>query len=128
MTTTVTRHSGERDLLQAAFHSFDQAAHTLQQSYSTLTARVEQMDLELAHSNDALRQQLRDNEAMRMHLDGILESLSTGVLVLDDAGVITRSNVPAGELLGVACAGTGRGGFHYQAEDRSAGRHGGGGA
>jgi len=104
MTTITTRRSGERDLLQAAFHSFDQAAHTLQQSYSTLTARVEQMDLELAHSNDALRQQLRDNEAMRMHLDGILESLSTGVLVLDDAGIITRSNAPAGELLGVACA------------------------
>lgn len=104
MTTTTTWHPGERDLLQAAFHSFDQAAHTLQQSYSTLTARVEQMDLELAHSNDALRRQLRENEAMRMHLDGILESLSTGVLVLDDAGIITRSNVSAGELLGVTDA------------------------
>ncbi len=104
MTTTTTWHPGERDLLEAAFHSFDQAAQTLQQSYSTLTARVEQMDLDLAHSNDALRQQLRKNEAMRMHLDGILESLSTGVLVLDDAGVITRSNRPAGHLLGVADA------------------------
>lgn len=100
MTTTTAWHRGERELLQAAFHSFDQAAHTLQQSYSTLTARVEQMDLELAHSNDALRRQLRENEAMRMHLDGILESLSTGVLVLNDAGVITRSNMPAGRLLG----------------------------
>ena len=104
MTTTTTWHPGERDLLQAAFHSFDQAAHTLQQSYSTLTARVEQMDLELAHSNDALRRQLRENEAMRMHLDGILESLSTGVLVLDDAGIITRGNVSAGELLGLTDA------------------------
>ena len=104
MTITTTSHPGERDLLEAAFRSFDQAAQTLQQSYSTLTARVEQMDLELVHSNDALRQQLRDNEAMRIHLDGILESLSTGVLVLDDVGIITRSNRPAGHLLGVADA------------------------
>jgi two-component system, sensor histidine kinase FlrB len=99
MTTTIMRPREERDLLLAAFNTFDQAAQTLQQSYSTLTARVEQMDVELAQSNDALRQQLCENEAMRMHLDGILESLSTGVLVLDDAGLVTRSNKPAGELL-----------------------------
>ncbi len=102
--TTTAWQTGERELLEAAFHSFDQAAHTLQQSYSTLTARVEQMDLELAQSNDALRRQLRVNEAMRMHLDGILESLSTGVLVLDDAGVITRGNAPAARLLGMTDA------------------------
>jgi two-component system, sensor histidine kinase FlrB len=104
MTTTTMTPAGERDLLQAAFHSFDQAAHTLQQSYSTLTARVEQMDLELAQSNDALRAQLRENEAMRAHLDGILESLSTGVLVLDEESVITRQNAPAAELLGMTGA------------------------
>lgn len=99
-TTTAICRRGERELLEAAFQSFDQAARTLQQSYATLSARVEQMDLELARSNEALRRQLQENEAMRAHLDGILESLSTGVLVLDEAGVITRSNVPAGRLLG----------------------------
>lgn len=102
MTTAETQHSVERDCLQAAFQSFDQAARTLQQSYGALTTRVEQMDLELAHSNDALRRQLHENEAMRAHLDGILESLSTGVLVLDEAGVITRGNQPAAQLLEVA--------------------------
>jgi signal transduction histidine kinase len=62
------------------------------------------MDLELAHSNEALRRQLRENEAMRAHLDGILESLSTGVLVLDEAGLITRSNQPAAQSLGATDA------------------------
>src|SRR3712207_6425467 len=99
--TTTTRQSGERQLLEAAFQSFDQAAQTLQQSYGTLTRRVEQMDLELAQSNRALRQQLHDNEAMRSHLDGILESLETGVVVMDDAGLITRCNVSAARLLGM---------------------------
>lgn len=101
MTSAMTKHQEERELLHAAFRSFDQAAQTLQQSYSALTARVEQMDLELAQSNEALRRQLRDNEAMRMHLDGILESLSTGVLVTDDGGTISRGNRAAEALLGV---------------------------
>ncbi|MFO0698057.1 MAG: ATP-binding protein [Nitrospira sp.] len=98
--TSVTTNPEERALLQAAFRSFDEAAHTLQQSYSALTARVEEMDAELAQSNEALRQQLTDNEAMRVRLDGILESLSTGVLVVDEGGIITRSNRAAERLLG----------------------------
>ncbi|MDH4085450.1 MAG: ATP-binding protein [Nitrospira sp.] len=101
MTSAMTKHPEERELLQAAFRSFDEAAHTLQQSYSALTTRVEQMDLELAQSNEALRRQLCDNEAMRVHLDGILESLSMGVLVMDDCEMITRSNRAAEALLGV---------------------------
>ncbi len=104
MTSATTRHPEERELLQAAFRSFDDAAHTLQQSYSALTTRVEQMDLELAQSNEALRRQLCENEAMRAHLDGILESLSTGVLVMDDCGTISRSNRAAEALLGATDA------------------------
>jgi signal transduction histidine kinase len=101
MMRLASQHQEERELLHAAFRSFDEAAQALQQSYSALTARVERMDLELAQSNEALRRQLRDNEAMRMHLDGILESLSTGVLVIDDRGTISRSNRAAETLLGV---------------------------
>lgn len=104
MTTTALCQTSERALLEAAFHSFDQAAQTLQQSYSTLTARVEHMDGELAQSNEALRQQLRENEAMRMHMNGILESLSTGILVLNDAGLIQQANVPATQLLGLSAS------------------------
>lgn len=101
MTTSSAANPAERELLQRAFQTFDQAAHTLQQSYSTLTQRIEQMDLELSQSNDALRKQLRENEAMRLHLTSILNSLTTGVLVLDDRGAITRANAAAVALLGV---------------------------
>jgi signal transduction histidine kinase len=100
MTTSTALHPAERDLLQEAFHTFDQAAHTLQQSYSTLTDRIEQMDVELSQSNAALRQQLQENEAMRTHLSGILDSLTTGVLVLDLGGRVTRVNAAATCLLG----------------------------
>ncbi|MCP9440539.1 MAG: ATP-binding protein [Nitrospira sp.] len=98
--TNPMRHSDEQICLRTAFESFDQAARALQGSYAALAARVERMDLELARSNEALRRQLQENEAMRIHLDGILESLSTGVLVVDETGVITRSNRQAARLLG----------------------------
>lgn len=104
MTNAMTGHSEERELLHAAFRSFDEAAQTLQQSYHALTARVEQMDVELAQSNAALRRQLSENEAMQAHLNGILESLSTGVLVVDDREVIARSNHAAEAILGLTDA------------------------
>ena len=44
----------DSDLLHEAFRSFDDAAVTLQQSYQTLTSRLEQLDLELADRNEAL--------------------------------------------------------------------------
>lgn len=100
MSTSTALQPVERDLLQEAFHTFDQAAHTLQRSYSTLTDRIEQMDLELSQSNDALRTQLHENEAMRAHLSGILDALTTGVLVLDQRGLVTRVNAAATTLLG----------------------------
>ncbi|MCP9463229.1 MAG: ATP-binding protein [Nitrospira sp.] len=101
MTVAIDRHSEKRDCLEAAFETFNEVARTLQQSYEMLAARIEQMDLELARSNEALRRQLRENETMRAHLDGILESLSTGVLVVNEQGLITRSNQTAARLLGI---------------------------
>ncbi len=87
------------DLLARAFSSFDQAAATLQESYRALTTRLERMDLELAASNQALRVNLRENEEMRRHLAAVLESLSTGVIVADHDGRITRCNQAASTFL-----------------------------
>ncbi len=92
----------ERELLQEAFKSFDAAAATLQESYRALTARLERLDLELAERNELLRRNLRENEEMREHLSAILESLSTGVIVADRAGIITRCNQAAERLVGVS--------------------------
>ncbi|MCS6896775.1 MAG: ATP-binding protein [Nitrospira sp.] len=102
MTVATHHHADERGCLHAAFETFNRAAQALQQSYDALAARLERMDLELARSNEALRRQLRENETMRAHLDGILESLATGVLVVDAKGLITRCNQTAARLLGVA--------------------------
>ncbi len=91
----------DTELLQAAFRSFDGAAATLQQSYRALTSRLEQLDLELADRNDALRRNLRSNEELREHLAAILESLSSGILVTDEQGIVTRCNRAGEQLLGL---------------------------
>ena len=88
-------------MLQEAFRSFDEAATTLQQSYQTLTSRLEQLDVELAERNEALGKNLRANEELREHLTGIVESLSTGLLVMDTEGVIMRCNQAGEQFLGL---------------------------
>jgi two-component system, sensor histidine kinase FlrB len=88
-------------LLREAFLSFDDAAATLQQSYQTLTSRLEQLDGELADRNEALGRNLRANEELREHLTAIVESLSTGLLVMDREETITRCNQAGEQLLGL---------------------------
>jgi signal transduction histidine kinase len=92
----------DSDLLHEAFRSFDDAAATLQQSYLTMTSRLEQLDVELADRNEALGRNLRANEELREHLTAIVESLSTGLLVMDEEGTITRCNQAGEQLLGLA--------------------------
>lgn len=102
MTQQAAAGSVEIDLLQHAFRSFDHAAASLQESYQALAARVERLDLELAASNEALRVNLKENEQMRSHLAAILESLTTGVIVADEQGMIMRCNRAAETLLGLS--------------------------
>lgn len=97
-------NQSKNDLLTRAFQDFDQAATILQQSYEALTARLQQMDLELAQTNESLRETLRQTEAMRAHVTAVLESLDTGVIVADQQDMVERCNHSAERLLGVAQA------------------------
>lgn len=96
--------TADSDLLHEAFRSFDEAATTLQQSYQTLTSRLEQLDVELADRNEALSLNLRANEELREHLTAIVESLSTGLLVVDTEGSVTRCNQAGEHFLGLTRA------------------------
>ncbi|HJT18970.1 MAG TPA: ATP-binding protein [Nitrospira sp.] len=102
MTLPAAPAAPDASLLHEAFRTFDGAAATLQQSYRALTARLEQLDVELADRNEALRRNLRTNEELREHLTLILESLSTGILVTDEQGTVTRCNQAGEQLLGLA--------------------------
>jgi two-component system sensor histidine kinase FlrB len=103
----------EEQFLLRAFHSFAQAAGSLEHSYGMLRAEVERLRRELEQSNAELARSLEENRGMREYLDRILEGLPCGVLVVADEAVsdeagsgamkFSRANPEALRLL-AACA------------------------
>jgi len=79
-------------LLKKAFSSFNLATARLEKSYQDLERRVQSLDRALAEKNRELERNLKETEKVRSYLHNILESLHSGVLVLDSAGRITTSN------------------------------------
>jgi signal transduction histidine kinase len=91
----------ERFLLQA-FHSFAEAADSLERSYGSLRSEVARLHGELAQSNAGLERSLEENRRMRRHLDRILDGLPCGVLVTQANGAISLANPEGRRLLGSA--------------------------
>jgi len=94
-----SRGESEQFLLQA-FHSFAEAADSLERSYGMLRAEVARLGGELEQSNAGLEKSLEENRRMREHLDRILEGLPCGVLVEKSDGAISLVNPEGRRLLG----------------------------
>ncbi len=95
----------ESEILERAFSSFSEAAHSLERSYGLLRAEVARLRKELEASNSDLGRSLEENLRMRRDLDHILEKLPCGVLVVRGDS-ISHANPEARRLLGL-CAGVG---------------------
>lgn len=85
-------------LLTMAFESFNRATETLQRSYALLQKRVKELTLELHEKNRELERNLKEKEEVKNHLNNILESLQTGVVVLDLEGKVRLFNRAAQQL------------------------------
>jgi len=85
--------------LRQAFHSFAQAADSLERSYGQLQTEVARLRHELEQTNADLARSLEENRSIRSHLDRILEGLPCGVLVVTGDGEISRANPEALRLL-----------------------------
>ena len=92
----------EYEILSQAFQAFNEATQQLQGSYDNLKERVKTLDLELAKKNEELEKNLTEKEEVKNYLNNILESLTTGVIVLDKQGNITKFNKTAGWITGLA--------------------------
>ncbi|UCD11513.1 MAG: PAS domain-containing protein [Nitrospinaceae bacterium] len=101
---TQGRGPDDLEVLNQAFRAFNEATEKLQSSYDSLKERVKQLDLELARKNQELFENLREKKEVQNYLSNILESLSSGVLVVNTGGVITTCNRTAGEITGKAPA------------------------
>jgi two-component system sensor histidine kinase FlrB len=95
---------GEERFLLQAFHSFAEAAGSLERSYGMLRSEVARLHGELAESNVGLARSLAENRRMRQHLDRILEGLPCGVLVARANGEISLINPEGRRLLALTQA------------------------
>lgn len=91
----------ELEILSQAFQTFNEATQQLQDSYDDLKERVKLLDLELAKKNQELEKNLTEKEEVKNYLNNILESLTTGVIVIDKQGSITTFNKTTGLITGL---------------------------
>jgi PAS domain S-box-containing protein len=80
---------------------FNEVTAQLQRSYDDLQVRIRKLDLELADKNKELEQNLIEKEEVKNYLNDILESLTNGVIVVNQSGQITTFNQTAGNLTGL---------------------------
>jgi len=78
--------------LQKSFNEFNLATERLQNSFANLELRFQEINRELELRNEELKRTITEKEEVKNYLRNILESLTTGVIVTDNAGWITTLN------------------------------------
>jgi len=89
-------------LLSDAIESFNGAASSVEKYYRHLQQRVKELDIELKNKNEKLLLNLKEKEEAKNYLNNILESITSGVVVINLKGKITTINGAAQNMLGLA--------------------------
>ena len=92
----------EAHLLGLAIDSFNGAASRFEKHYQHLEQRVKELKIELKNKNEDLKKNLNEKEEVKNHLHNILESVTTGVVVVNLKGKITTFNRAAENITGLA--------------------------
>ncbi len=90
----------DRQGLEDAFRLFNRLSQQLTDSYQQLEGRVAELSAELAAARDARMRELTEKERLAARLEGLLQALPGGVVVLDGEGVVQECNPAAVDLLG----------------------------
>lgn len=95
-----TNSAPSSEELRQAFDAFNAMSEQLSSSYQILETRVSSLTEEL-NSVSAIRlEELAEKEQLADRLEGLLNVLPGGVIVLDSKGVVTQANPAAYEMLG----------------------------
>ncbi len=89
------------EFLKGLIDSFNQSAEGLQVAYKTLQEKFDKLNLQLEEANRDLKKSFDEQERLSNYLTNILESLSSGVLVVDKEGLITLFNRGAEIITGI---------------------------
>jgi len=85
--------------LEQAFKLFNQFSEKLTDSYADLESHVTRLTLELAEARSERLKQLAEKEILASRLEGLLDVLPAGVIVLDKNDDITQVNPLASSML-----------------------------
>jgi PAS domain S-box-containing protein len=83
-----------------SYAHFNKITQKLQLAYQELEKKFEDLNLKLEETNNQLMQSLVEKDKISNYLNNILESISSGVLVINSIGKITLFNRAAGEITG----------------------------
>lgn len=86
--------------LHNAFNLFNSVSTQLADSYKAMEDRVSELNQELHQLAEERLRELKEKERVTDRLEGLLNLLPAGVVVLDNKGVIVECNPAAIELLG----------------------------
>ncbi|MCE5249587.1 PAS domain-containing protein [bacterium] len=89
------------DFMRGLIESFNASAAKLKEAYSALQEKFDRLNLRLEETNRELTISLAEQERLSNYLTNILESLSSGVLVIDTGGRITLFNRGAETITGI---------------------------
>jgi len=89
------------EFLRGLIESFNTSAAGLKEAYLALQDKFDKLNLRLEAANLELKQSLDEQERLSNYLTNILESLTSGVLVVDTQGVITMFNRGAEVITGI---------------------------
>jgi len=101
-------HDAGHDL-QEVVTTLPQLLDALRTSYAELERRAERVEDELSRTNAELERRVHELDVVKRHLEAVLDSLPTGVVVRDAAGVVVRVNGAAQALMGTDRDGFARG-------------------
>ena len=86
--------------LENAFELFNQFSEKLAGSYSDLESHVASLTKELADARNERLIELAEKEVLAKRLEGLLDALPAGIVVLDASNCITQTNPVARLMLG----------------------------
>lgn len=91
--------TAEISLLKKAFEQFTQNSKKLADAYRKMQEDFQRLNVELDEKNEELENTLRETRTNRERLNSILQSLQSGVIVIDTNGTVTQFN-RAAEIIG----------------------------
>jgi len=90
----------EISFLNKSFTAFNDSANELEASYEVLKKQVKSLNIELEKKNSQLEKNLRENEVTKNFLNSILESLPTGVFVINCDRKLLMANQAMSKIIG----------------------------